>query len=128
MQLRTAKPLDTALRTPSMSSFPNALATVFSTPLPTPKSANEAIANTELMVIHSPKRSLPKYLNVRGTVIKDVPICTTRASVDMLPVSTARRFLSAPRETSVKTSGLRGMSNFRKYPNVDAINRPPYPL
>ena len=60
MQANTDTPLEIARLTPSMSSLPHAVDTVFTTPLPMPKSAKFAIAITELIVIHSPKRSLPR--------------------------------------------------------------------
>jgi hypothetical protein len=92
---------------------------------PTPKSANAAIANNELMVIKRPKRSLPRYLSVRRTIISDVTTWTTRTSADALLVTMARRFPSAPRVTSSALAKSPAESNLRKRCIALEINQPP---
>jgi hypothetical protein len=54
------------------------------------------------MVIHSPNRSLPRYLMVRGTVMREAANCTTRAEAAAIPESAARRSLDLALSATLK--------------------------
>jgi hypothetical protein len=101
MEARRKKALETYCFASWRSSFPCAREIPFMRPLLMPKSENPRIAITELMLIHSPYRSVPRYLSASGTLIKVVVILTPLERPDAAVVRKTRRYRSFERPSDV---------------------------
>jgi hypothetical protein len=72
-----------------------------------PRSENPKTAITEEIVIHSPYRSVPRYFNVKGTLIRPAKILTSLENPEAALVRNARRYRSFERPSGVLRSNAR---------------------